>query len=181
MKPSSRRMRAISTRMRLTGTLTVSWRAPAAFRTRVSRSATASFGMPTVFGRGFFGGATGLRGARSALGGSVPGSLIAPICSSVTISLRSPARFRDARQLADQRPLAEANPAEAELPHVPAGPAADLASVVGLHLVPRRPLRFQDEALLCHLLPLMTRSGTASRGCAGARAPLRPFAPSSRS
>src|SRR5213083_1584076 len=60
MKPSSRRMRAISSFVRLVGTLTVSWRAPAALRTRVSMSATGSFGIPMPFGRAFLGGVAGL-------------------------------------------------------------------------------------------------------------------------
>src|ERR1043165_1393638 len=68
MKPSLLRIFAISTLVREVGTDTLSWRAPAALRTRVRRSATGSFGTPTTFGRGlrveagFFAGA-----ARSAV------------------------------------------------------------------------------------------------------------------
>src|SRR5438309_2507121 len=143
MNPSSRRIRATSAFIRLAGTLTVSCRAPAALRTRVSRSATGSFGMPTVFGRAFFGGA-GLRAARSGLGApSVAGSMVATCMSSVTTRSspsRSPAGLRHARKLADERALAEADPAEAELPHEAARSAADLTTMVGLHLELRRAL-----------------------------------------
>src|SRR2546426_2069077 len=173
MKPSSRRIRAISTLMRLGGRETVSWRAPAALRTRVSRSATGSFGMPTDRGRDFFAGSS-LRVARSA-------GLASPACSPVTCSsikvILSPARLRDPGQLAHERALPEADPAETELPHEATGPAADLAPTVALHLVPGRSAGLQDEALLRHQLPLTTRCGTASRGCAAARGPLRPSSP----
>src|SRR5438105_6059914 len=153
MNPSSRRIRAISTRIRLTGTLTVSWRAPAALRTRVSMSATESFGAPAPFGRTFLGAAT-FRGAGRSPRGSTGASLIALSCSSFVIS---PARFRHAGELAHKSALAEADPAEAELPHEGTGPSAHLAPVVGLDLVLRRPLRLQDEALLRHLPHLLGR------------------------
>src|SRR5207247_6510659 len=94
---------------------------------------------------------------------------------------QSPARLRDARQLAHQRALAEADPAEAELPHEAARPAADLAAVVRPHRELGRALRFQDEAFLRQLLLLKTQYGTASRARAAARAPLRPSSPSCRS
>src|SRR5207237_5107983 len=171
MNPSSRRIRATSAFIRLAGTLTVSCRAPAALRTRVSRSATGSFGVPSVFGRAFFGGA-GLRAARSGLGApSVAGSMVATCMSSVTTRSpsRSPAGLRHARKLADERALAEADPAEAELPHEAARSAADLTTMVGLNLELRRALWLQDEALLCHLQPLTMRFGTASRARATER------------
>src|SRR5207245_1503658 len=180
MKPSSRRMRATSAFMRLAGTDTVSWRAAAALRTRVRRSATGSFGIPIPFGRAFFAGA-GLRAGRSDRSAASAGCSRNAVISSVNTNLLSPARLRDARQLADQRALAEADPAEAELPKVASRPSAHLAAVVHPHRELGRALRFQDEALLGHLLPLRTQCGTASRGCAGARVPLRPFSPSCRS
>src|SRR6266508_753744 len=68
-------------------------------------------------------------------------------------SLFSPARLRHARELAHERALAEADPAQTELAHVAARPAAHLAPVIRLHLELRRTLRLQDEALLCHLAP----------------------------
>src|ERR1700716_4339373 len=179
MKPSSRRMRAISSFVRLVGMLTVSWRAPAALRTRVSMSATGSFGIPMPFGRAFLGGVAGLRAGRSVRGS--PGCSPMPlICSSVNTltSTCLPARLRDARQLADQRTLAEADPAEAEDPHIPARPTADLTAVVRPSLELGRPPRLQDEALLRHRIPLRTQYGTASRGRAATRVPLRPFSPS---
>src|SRR3989449_6463298 len=177
MKPSSRRIRAISTFMRLGGRETVSCRAPAALRTRVSRSATGSFGIPTDRGRAFFGG-TGLRGARSAGRASPACSPVA--CSSIKVIV-SPARLRDAGQLTHERALPEADPAQAEFPHEATRPAADLAAAVALHLVPGRTARLQDEALLDHQLPLMNLRGTASRGYAAARDPLRPSSPWCRS
>src|SRR2546430_16794093 len=106
-------MRATSAFMRLAGTDTVSWRAPAALRTRVRRSATGSFGIPIPFGRAFFGGA-GLRAGRS------DRSAVSAVCSriavisSVNTNPLSPTRLRDARQLADERTLAEADPARSE-------------------------------------------------------------------
>src|SRR3989454_7048496 len=153
MKPSSRRMRATSAFIRLVGMDTVSCRATAALRTRVRRSATGSFGIPIPFGRTFFG-AAGLRAGRSDRSAvSAAGSRNAVI-SSVNTNLLLPARLRDARQLADQRALAEADPAKAELPKESARPAAHLAAVVHPHRELGRALRFQDEAFLCHLLLL---------------------------
>src|SRR6187549_3835458 len=121
MKPSCLRMRAISTFVRLVGIDTLSWRAPAALRTRVSRSATGSFGTPTTRGRGLrvdgtrlVTGAVRSPGRSPSIGGS-PGVVV---ISSVIFF--SPARLRHARQLALQRALAEADAAETELPHVAA-------------------------------------------------------------
>src|SRR2546430_4549467 len=132
MKPSSRRMRATSAFMRLVGTDTVSWRATAALRTRVRRSATGSFGIPIPFGRTFFGGA-GLRAGRSDRSTVSAGCSRIAVISSVNTNPLSPARLRDARQLADERALAEADPAEAELPKVAPRPAAHLAAVMRPH------------------------------------------------
>src|SRR5712691_7081474 len=112
MKPSSRRMRAISTRIRLTGTETVSCRAPAALRTRVSMSATEAFDAPAPFGRTFLGAAT-FRGAGRSGRGSPCTSLIALSCSSFDIPYlyqldfvtpgSSPMRARSRKQIR-QRP-----------------------------------------------------------------------------
>src|SRR5437762_2608113 len=130
MNPSAFKIRAISIFTRLEGIITVSWRAPEALRIRVSMSPTGSF-TATPRGRRAFGTIT-RRGrgpsasARSGRGAWGSGVVIA---ASVVISF-SPARFRHARQLADERALAEADPAQAELAHVGAGPAAHLAAVV---------------------------------------------------
>src|SRR2546421_13074391 len=132
-------MRATSDFIRLVGMDTVSCRATAALRTRVRRSATGSFGIPMPFGRTFFGGA-GLRAGRSdrsAVSGACSRNAV---ISSVNTKPLLPARLRDAGQLADQRALAEADPAEAELPEEPARPAAHLAAVVRPHRELRRTL-----------------------------------------
>src|SRR5207247_165597 len=129
MKPSSRRMRATSAFMRLVGTDTVSWRAPAALRTRVRRSATGSFGIPIPFGRAFFGGA-GLRAGRSVRSAVSAGCSRVAVISSVNTNPLSPTRLRDARQLADERALAEADPAEAVLPQEDPRPDVHLTSVM---------------------------------------------------
>src|SRR5687768_4213633 len=50
-----------------------------------------------------------------------------------------PARLRDAGQLADERSLAEADPAQREAAHVGARPAADGAAGIRLALVLGRP------------------------------------------
>src|SRR5919204_2287960 len=146
-------MRATSAFIRLAGTETVSWRATAALRTRVRKSATGSFGMPIPFGRAFFGGA-GLRAGRSARSAVSGACSRNAVISSVNTIPPSPARLRHTGQLADQRALAEADPAETELPHEPARPAARLAAMVGAHRELGRTLRFQDEAFLRHVLPL---------------------------
>src|SRR5216684_3993166 len=164
MKPSSRRIRATSAFMRLVGTDTVSWRAPAALRTRVRRSATGSFGIPIPFGRTFFG-VAGLRAGRSDRSAVSACCSRVAVISSVNTNPLSPARLRDARQLADQRALAETDPAEAELTQEAARPAADLAAMMRSHSELRRSLRFQDEAFLRQFLLLTkTPCGTASRG-----------------
>src|SRR5436190_631703 len=123
--------------------------------TRVSRSATGSFGTPTTRGRGLR-----VDGTRFATGavrspGRSPstGADVVFVVSSVIFF--SPARLRHARQLALQRALAEADAAQTELPHVPACATADLAPVVALRLELGRGVRFVDQALLCHLAPLL--------------------------
>src|SRR2546428_7504294 len=120
MKPSDLRIFAISTFVRLVGIDTVSCRAPAALRTRVSMSATVSSGTPTTFGSGlrvdaaFFttGGAAragSVRGSppRSPSGGFSGGRSPPVVVSSVIFS---PARLRHAGKLAHQGTLAEADP-----------------------------------------------------------------------
>src|ERR1035437_1086566 len=59
-----------------------------------------------------------------------------------------PTRLCDAGQLAEQRPLAEADAAQSKAPHKRAGPAANEAPVVGLNLVLRRSLRLVDHRRL---------------------------------
>src|SRR5712692_1462428 len=157
MKPSFFRIFAISSFVRLGGTETFSCRARAALRTRVSMSATGSFGVPGPLGcglrTGFFTSA-----GRASVGTTPCGWVVVSSVISFNLSRQSrsslvhssPTRLRHARQLADERSLAEADPAETEPAHVPARPAADLAAVVGLHLVLVRPSGLQDETLLRH-------------------------------
>src|SRR5207245_11369160 len=66
-----------------------------------------------------------------------------------------PARLHDARNLALERHLAEAEPAHLELPEVAARTAAQLAPRIGARRKLRFPLRFHDERGLGHakLLP----------------------------
>src|SRR5438477_5790221 len=73
-------------------------------------------------------------------------------------SRSSPARLRHAGQLADDRSLAEADPAQAELPHVSTGPTADLAAVIPLGLELRGLLRLADQAELRHLASPLGRA-----------------------
>src|SRR2546430_4395515 len=101
-------MRASSAFIRLVGMDTVSCRATVALRTRVRRSATGSFGIPMPVGRAFFGGA-GLRAGRSDRYAVSTGCSRVAVISSVNTKPPLPARLRDARQLADQRALAEAD------------------------------------------------------------------------
>src|SRR5512134_1638425 len=61
-----------------------------------------------------------------------------------------PARLRDARQLAAQRALAEADAAQREAAHERARPAADGAAVIGLRLVLGGSLRLGDHRFLGH-------------------------------
>src|SRR5260221_8237435 len=111
--------------------VTQSWRAPAALRTRVSMSPTGSFGTPTTFGRGLRVEGTRLTGGAARSARSPSGFTLVVVVSSVIFS---PARLRHAGQLAHERALAEADPAQAELAHVPTWAAAHLAAVVALHL-----------------------------------------------
>src|SRR5216683_2249264 len=115
-------------------------------------SPTGSFGTPMTRGRGLRVDATRFAGGAVRSPGPSLVCVVVGVVSSVIFF--SPARLRHARQLALERALAEADPAEAELPHVAAWAAADLAAVVALHLELRRALRLEDEALLCHLAPL---------------------------
>src|SRR5918999_651984 len=72
-----------------------------------------------------------------------------------------PARLRDARQLADQRPLPEADPAEREPAHVGPGAPTDDAAVIGLRPVLGRPGGLGDHRFLGHRnsLPARARIG----------------------
>src|SRR5215210_2816988 len=62
-----------------------------------------------------------------------------------------PARLRDAGQLAEERALPEADPAQGEAPHVGACPSADVAAVVAADLELRGPARLGDHRFLGHL------------------------------
>src|SRR5215475_7802149 len=62
--------------------------------------------------------------------------------------MRSPARFRDARDLAGQRQFAEADAAQREAADEGARPTANLAAIVRLHLEARRTLRLGDHGFL---------------------------------
>src|SRR4051812_25531971 len=66
-------------------------------------------------------------------------------------TLRLETRLGDAWQTPGGRQLAEANPASAELPHVGARPAADLAPVIIANRVLRGPRGLRDHRLLGHL------------------------------
>src|SRR5664279_6396885 len=61
-----------------------------------------------------------------------------------------PARLGDAGQFAEQRPLTEADTAQPKAPHVRAWATANEATMVGLNLMLRRPLRLGDHRLLRH-------------------------------
>src|SRR5258705_4784288 len=117
-------------------------------------SASGSLGAPPM--RGFFGFWTT---TRFAAGRSI--RVASPACTSpVSVGVVSsvisisPARLRHAGQLAHERALAETDPAQTELAHVATGAAADLAAVVGRHLVLVRPLGFEDQAFLRHEMGL---------------------------
>src|ERR1700694_341047 len=146
MKPSCLRMRAISTLVRLVGIDTLSWRAPAALRTRVSRSATGSFGTPTTRGRGLRVDGTRLVAGAVRSPGRSPSTEAEVMFVCSVVIFFSPARLRHARQLTLQRALAEADAAESELPHVAARATADLAPVVALRLELGRAIRLVDQA-----------------------------------
>src|SRR5258706_8063271 len=102
MKPSLLRIFAISTLVRDVGMVTLSWRAPAALRTRVSMSPTGSFGTPTTFGRGLRVEGTRLTGGAARSARSPSGFTLVVVVSSVIVS---PARLRHAAQLAHERAL----------------------------------------------------------------------------
>src|SRR6266542_1629837 len=68
---------------------------------------------------------------------------------------RSPAGLGHARDLSEQRQLAEADAAERELPEVGAGTAAAAAAVAELHLELRRALPLLDLALFCHVASVL--------------------------
>src|SRR5499426_3793031 len=72
-----------------------------------------------------------------------------------SLRMALPARLHDARDLALERQLAEAEPAELELPEVAARAAAQLAPRIGARLELRLTLRLHDERGLGHakLLP----------------------------
>src|SRR5258708_36914605 len=163
MNPSALRIRAISIFIRLDGIMTVSCRAPAALRMRVSMSPTGSL-TATPRGRRAFG--TIVRRGRGASpsvrsGRGVWGSAAFVVTSVVmlaqspaplenapaagfarrgkaaprsTLFSALPARLRHRWACADEGSLAEADPAQAELPHVRPGATADLAAVVALRL-----------------------------------------------
>src|SRR5450756_2738705 len=127
MKPSCRRIRAISRLVREAGTTTSACRARDALRMRVSMSAI----------------------------------------GSETFIDSLPARLGDAGQLAEERSLTEADAAQPKAPHVRARATANEATMVGLNLVLRRPLRLGDHRLLSHgfSLPAPRRR----RACRGVR------------
>src|SRR5712692_8816421 len=77
-----------------------------------------------------------MRVSRSAIGSLLIGS--------------SPARLQDARHLALEGQLAEAETAQLELPEVAPGPAAQLAAGVASRRELRRPLGLHDERDLRH-------------------------------
>src|SRR6476661_2108309 len=64
-----------------------------------------------------------------------------------------PARLGDARQLAQERTLPEADAAEREPPDEGTRPSAHRAAVIRLHLVLRGPLRLGDHRFLGHVSP----------------------------
>src|SRR5712692_7950101 len=69
---------------------------------------------------------------------------------SLLIGWPSPARLHDARNLALEGQLPEAEAAQLELPEVAPGPAAQLAAGVGPRRELRRPLGLHDERDLGH-------------------------------
>src|SRR5438105_2892017 len=137
MNPPALRVRAISIFTRRDGIITFSCRAPAALRIRVSMSATGSF-TATPRGRRAFGTITRRgRGASPSARSGRDGCGSGVFVVASVVMFFSPTRLCHARQLAGERAFAEADPAEPELPHVPAGPTAHLAAVVALALEPR--------------------------------------------
>src|SRR5260221_5488148 len=78
-----------------------------------------------------------------------------------------PARLRDARQLALEGALPEADAAQREAAHERPRAPADDAAVVPADLELRRPLCLGDQRFLGHVLP---SPPTRRRACRGARA-----------
>src|SRR6266545_3108549 len=116
-------------------------------------SASGSLGAPPM--RGFFGFCTTARFTAGRSSRVASPACISPVSGVVGVVVSSvisisPARLRHAGQLAHERALAETDPAQTELAHVATRAAADLAAVVGLHLVLRRSLGLEDQALLGH-------------------------------
>src|ERR1035437_479080 len=140
MKPSCRRIRAISRLVREAGTTTSACRARDALRMRVSMSAI----------------------------------------GSETFIDSLPARLGDAGQLAQQRPLAEADTAQPKAPHECPRATADEAAVASLDLVPGRPLRLGEHRFLGHGLPPPPSRRRACRGVRAAASIPRRSSPSSR-
>jgi hypothetical protein len=85
------------------------------------------------------------------------------------VSPPSPARLRQARDLAGVGELAQAHTAEAELPEHRAGPAAATAAGVAAHLELGLRGGLVDQCLLCHLdlLPLAADGATAATALLG--------------
>src|SRR3954454_18637676 len=67
---------------------------------------------------------------------------------SLIVMRTSPARFRDARDLARQRQPAEADAAQREAANERARPPAQLTAIVRLHFEARRTFRLDDHGFL---------------------------------
>src|SRR5271165_4055319 len=133
MYPSSLRIRAISIFSREAGTSTFAWRAETAFRTRVSMSA---------------------------MGSAVIVSYSAPfiVLSSIQPALGQsylPTSLGDARNLARQRQLPEADPAQGKLAEKAARTSAGLTTVSQPHLEFRLLQFFRDFCSGCHRFTLL--------------------------
>src|ERR1043166_5599803 len=82
---------------------------------------------------------------------------------SVMVMAGSPTRLRDARELTGVRELAEADPAQPELPVVRAWTAAPLAPVVPVRGELRFALLLLDQTLLCHAYSVLKGKPSALR------------------
>src|SRR5438045_6808424 len=102
-----------------------------------------------------------IRVSRSAIG-----SVIALIRSPLPTTLRDPG------DEAPERHLPETDPAQAELPEVPARAPADVAAVVPPHLELRGPAGLDYQAYLSHALRVPSSPSRPRPGRCG-RAPLR--------
>src|SRR5215510_12362242 len=122
MYPSSLRMRAISIFRRDAGTSTLVWRAPIAFRMRVSMSEIGSVIFMSIPIDYKF-------NATRARTPAFPGL---------------PTRFGHPRNLPVERQLAEADAADAELANVSARPTTAFAAVVAAHFVFWSSVRLND-------------------------------------